>query len=423
MKYSGRQIHLFLSVLFIMQCGLINAQTEFTISGQLLDKDKHAVGFANVAFLTVADSSIVAGTVSYVDGKFEIKYKQAGNYFLSASFIGFKPLLRKIELSGNRMINLATIIMSGKQIELEEVIIARERIKAKQQLDKTTYYVNDAMKSTSNTGVDIMQHIPGVQVDLLQNVSLNGSRDILILVDGMERDAAFLAQMHPDKIDRIEIKNTPGVAHDAEVAGAINVRLKEDEKTGISGHVYANIPTAKDEVFSFPSASLNYTFEKLTLFTSYNGEFSFFDIKARNKRRFSPGNNASEIIKKQRLYQQNWSHKLHFGMDYFINKNNQFNVYGFISRFSNEQIGHFCIHKITNSSGDQSMHYEKEDHDINTSAYASFFYKHIFKEGTVLSVDASYYMLRSENRLHLWEKESENEQLSHSRPRNIGGTL
>lgn len=418
MKNSGHYIHLILSVLFVMHFTLLNAQQDFTISGQLQDMNKQPVSFANVALLSYADSSIIAGTVSGDDGKFELTYNQAGSYLLSASFVGFVPFLKKIELKDRHLLDLETIIMDGNQIELDEVVITRERMKAKQQLDKTTYYVNDAMQSTSNIGVDIMQYIPGVQVDLMQNISLSGSRDIKILVNGMERDAAFLAQMHPEKIDRIEIKNTPGAEHEAEVSGVINVVLKKNEKTGVSGHIYANMPTANDEVFSFPSASLNYTFNKLTLYTSYNGGFSYFDIDAEDKRNFSQENKATEIVKKQKLFQQNWSHKLHFGMDYFYNENNQFNVYGFISRFSNEQSGDFSISKNINSSESQSTHYTRDDDDINTSAFASFFYKHIFTEGTALSVDAGYYMLRSKNRLHLWEKDNETEQLSHSRPRN-----
>ncbi len=418
MKYSSNHIHFALVVLFIMHTVLLNAQQEFTLSGQLQDNNKQPVMFANVALLSSADSSIIAGTVSGDDGTFELKYNQPGTYLFMASFVGYFPFQKKIELSDRQKIHLETVIMKEKQIELEDVVITKERMKAKQQLDKTIYYVNSAMRSTSNTGVDMMQHIPGLQVDLLQNISLNGSRNIIFFVDGIERDASYLAQISAEKIDRVEIKDVPGAKYDAEVSGVINVILKQNENTGISGHVYANLPTANDEVFSFPSASLNYSFDKLTLYSSYNGGFSFFDIETEDKRRFSQENTSYAIVKNENLYQQNWSHKVHFGADYFHNEKNQFNIYGFISRFSNEQSGNFHIRKSINDSEDLSIHYIKDDYDINTSAYSSFFYKHVFTEGTELSVDANYYMLRSENRLHLREEDSESEQLSHSQPYN-----
>ena len=418
MKYSSNHIHFILVALFIMHPVLLNAQREYTVSGLLQDNNTQAVKFANVALLSSADSSIIAGTVTGDDGRFELKYNQQGTYLLLTSFVGYFPFHEKIELSDKQKVDLGTIIMKAKQIELEDVVITKERMKAKQQLDKTTYYVNSAMRSTSNTGIDMMQHIPGVQVDLLQNISLNGSRKIIFLVDGIERDASYLAQITAENIDRVDIKDAPGVEYDAEVSGVINVILKQDENTGINGHVYATIPTANDEVFSFPSASLNYSFDKLTLYSSYNGGFSFFDIETEDKRSFSQENNSLEIIKNEKLYQQNWSHKVHFGADYIYNEKNQFNIYGFISRFSNEQSGSFHLRKSINDPEDQSLHYIKDDYDINTSAYSSFFYKHLFTEGTELSVDANYYMLRSENRLNLKEEDSENEQLSHSQPRN-----
>lgn len=418
MKKSNRKIQLILSVFFILQFALLNAQTDYSINGQLLDSNKQPVMFANVALLSCTDSSVIAGTVSDDNGQFELRYNKSGNYLLSASFIGFTPYQVKVELSDNQKVNIENIVLAAKQNELDEVIIKQERMKAKQQVDKTTYYVNTAMRATSNTGIDLIQHVPDIQVDLLQNVSLNGSQNIVVLVDGIERDAAFLAQIHSSKIDRIEIKNTPGAEYDAEVTGVVNIVLKKNENTGISGHIYANIPTAKDEVFSFPTASLNYAFDKLTLYTSYNGGFSFFDIRSEDKRSFSTDNETVEITKSENLYQQNWSHKVHFGADYFYDQNKQFNLYGFVSRFSNEQSGNFRLNKTGDVSENQLIHYLKDDYDINTSAYSSVFYKHIFNEGTELKFDANYYLLKSENRLRLRDTNIETDQVSHSQPCN-----
>ncbi|MFO7789075.1 MAG: TonB-dependent receptor [Bacteroidales bacterium] len=412
------QFCVILCVLYFMHNVGLSAQTEYTINGRLLNENEQPVMFANIALLNGADSSIVAGTVSRQTGKFELKYKNPGDYLISASCIGHMPFQKRIELSETRLVDLGKVILPSRQTELKEVVVKQERLKAKQKVNNTTYYANSAMQSTSNTGVEMVQHIPGVQVDLMQNISLDGSQDIVILVNGIERDGAFLARLHPDKIDRIEIQNSPGVEYDAEVSGVINVILKKRENRGISGHFYANIPTALDEVYSFPSADLNYASDKLTLYTSYNGEFSFFDIEADDKRLFPSANKVSEVIKNESLHQQNWSHKLHFGADYFFNENNQLNVYGFISRFSNEQSGSFQINEIHTASEDRLMNYEKDDNDINSSAYASVFYKHYFSENTELSFDANYYLLESENKLRLSDKNKHTEQFSHAQPRN-----
>ncbi|MCF8360162.1 MAG: TonB-dependent receptor [Prolixibacteraceae bacterium] len=418
MRSLNYLIHVVLSVFFIMQIGALAAQTEYKITGQLLDKKEQPVMYANVALLNSADSSIIAGTVSGQTGKFELKYNNPGSYLISASFVGFIPVQKKVELLGNQLVDLGKIILLAKKTELNEVIIKGERLKAKLQVDKTTYYANSAMKKISNNGIDMIQHIPGVQVDLLQNISLNGSQDIIIIINGIERDGSFLAQLNPDKIDRVEIQNSPGVEHNAKFSGVINVILKKNENTGISGHLYANIPTASNEVFSFPTASLNYASENLTLYTAYNGEFSYFDIETEDKRVFSSSTSISDVIKNESLFQQNWSHKLHFGADYFFNENNQLNLYGFISRFSNEQSGSFCLKQFNITSENHLMQYKKDDFDINSSAYASVFFKHIFAESTELSFDVNYYSLESENRIRLSDMNSNREQVSHSKPRN-----
>lgn len=416
MKKLNYQIHLLLCLFFIIQTGLLTAQLEYTISGQLIDTDEKPVLFANVTLLSPSDSSIITGTISDDAGKYELKYNKSGNFLFKITCVGLKSFQKNIELSKNKQIIMDDIILTANQTELSEVVFRLERPKAKQKLDKTTYYVNTAMLSASNTGIDIMQNIPGVQVDLLNNISVNGSNDIVFLVDGIERDAAYLAQIHSDKINRIEIANAPGSEYGADVTSVINVVLKKNRQTGISGHIYANIPTANDEIFSFPTAGLNYSSGNLTLYTSYNGRFSYFDIETEDRRSFSETNNSAEIFKSEQLFQENWSHKLHFGADYYFNDKNQFNIYGFVSRFSNEQSGNFILSLNDDIAEDQLMDYIKNDYDMNNSAYASVFYKHMFEENAELSFDANYYNLKSENRLHLLDKNSLTEQISHSKP-------
>lgn len=418
MKHFNPPFRIILSVLFILHIGTLSAQSEYKISGQLTDENGQPVMFANVALWQPADSSIVAGTVSDEAGAFELTYNSSGNYQISASYIGFVSFRKTIMLRDNQTFDLGKIIMKVQQAEIDEIVIQQERLKAKQQADKTTYYINSAIKKTSKTGRDMLRHIPGVQLDLMQNISLNGSGNIIILVNGIERDGAFLSQINSDKIDRVEIQNSPGPEYNAEISGVINVVLKKNENTGISGQLYVNIPTAPDEVFSFPSASLNYAFDKLTLYTSYNGAFSFFDIKTEDKRLFTRENETSERIKSEDLLQQNWSHKLHFGADYFFNEYNQLNVYGFVSRFSNEQSGSFHFNEIDSASENRQTNYIKDDYDINNSAYASVYYKHIFGENAELSFDANYYALDSENKLSLSDLAGETEQISRSLPQN-----
>ena len=115
----------------------------------------------------------------------------------------------------------------------------------------------------------------------MQNISLEGSPDILIFVDGKERDKSFISQLSPDQIDKIEVISAPPSNYDGNVTGAINIVLKKDRDSGISGHILAEIPVSSSLVYIFPSYSLNWGFRKLNLYTSYNGELTYLDLQER----------------------------------------------------------------------------------------------------------------------------------------------
>jgi hypothetical protein len=415
MKKFKRQTQLILAVLF-MNFYFVTAQTNYVISGKLIDENNNPVVFANVTLLSCQDSSIVAGTISGNLGQFTLKYNNQGHYVLSASSLGYLPAKVNVKLFEKQQIEYCSIVMVAHHHVLDEVVVVEDRLKAKQQVDKTAYYVNKTMLTTSNTGVDLIKKIPGIQVDLMQNVSLNGSQNIIIMVNGIERDASYIAQLDPSVIDRIEVNEAAGAEYDAETSGTINVVLKKNEKIGMSGHINAAVPTSNKEVFSFPTAGLSYTNGNLTLFSSYEGAFSYFDIEAIDNRLILLNDNSGRVSKVETLFQENWSHKWHIGMDYVINENNQFNVYGSLRRFSNEQSGDFSLNRTGDSISNQFMHYRKIDNDINTSAYSSIFFKHIFNKATYLRFNANYYMLRSKNSLSLIDQNNNDDLYSRSQP-------
>ena len=261
-----------------------------------------------------------------------------------------------------------------------------------------------------------MNMIPGVQVDLFSKISLDGSTAIVILVNGLRRDADFLSQLDADQIDRVEIRPSGGMRYGAEVSGVINVILKETRPKGFSGHLYANVPTKSDEVFSFPSASLSYTSNKSTWYTSYNGGFSYFSIEGENRKTVSGNNQPMEIIRSSRLDQENWSHKMHFGMDRFSNVRNQLSLYGFVSGFSNEQDGFIEITKKDDTQVPSVNTLMKEDSDHNRSIYSSVYFRHRFIPGSEFILEGSYYLLRSQSGTELFGQENAGSWKSLSEP-------
>ena len=195
------------------------------------------------------------------------------------------------------------------------------------------------MLDVSNTGTDVLKLIPGIQIDLMQNISLEGSPHILIFVDGKERDKSFVSQLSPDQIDQIEIINTPPANYDGNVTGAINIILKQDRDSGISGHILAEIPVSSSQVYIFPAYSLNWSFKKLNLYTSYNGELTYLALHESTSRTSWNESGKNEITFIQDLRQKDWSHRFHYGFDYFLSDNDQFNFYAYYNPYSRELDG------------------------------------------------------------------------------------
>ena len=228
MKILGKEKSLLKTVLIIialLHFGTAKAQVEYKITGAIADENNQPVIYANIAMWNCADSSIIAGTISDENGDFELTNNKLGSYFISASFIGYLPAKKSVEVQMYQSIDLGEIILHSNTVELNEAVIVGERIKAKSEADKTTYFINKKIYDASNTGTDILKHIPGIQVDLMQNISLEGSKDILILVDGKERDRNFLSQLNAQQIDKVEVTSTPGSKYDASVTGVININL------------------------------------------------------------------------------------------------------------------------------------------------------------------------------------------------------
>ena len=366
------------------------SQQKFYIKGQLKDKQNmQAMAFATVALRKSSDSTLITGVSSNIDGEFSLESISKGNYCLIISAIGYNRVVKNIELTDN--FNSGTILMTENTVTLTEVVVVSDRTKAKAEADRTTYFMNKKMYDASETGADMLTYIPGVQMDLSKTISLNGSQNIVIQVDGKERDRNFLSQLSPDQIDKVEIISSPDSRYDAGVTGVINVILKKSKEPGISGHIHAEIPTSQSVIYLSPDYSLNYSFNKLNLYTSYDGNMSYFDIVESSIRNFKDEQGTTEITANQIVRQKYWSHRFQYGFDYAFNEKNKISFYGFYNPYSSEHDGKVELQSIGDKSGDKYWSALKNDNDINRSSFYSIYYKHIFnKPGREVAFDLSY---------------------------------
>ncbi|MES2259402.1 MAG: TonB-dependent receptor [Pseudomonadota bacterium] len=131
------------------------------------------------------------------------------------------------------------------------VTVAAER--PTNRIDRQVYDVKSDVSSTNGTAADALNNVPSVAVDPDGTVTLRGSTNVQILVDGkpsamMQGDnrGATLNALAADDIESVEVINNPGAQFGNEGGGGpiLNLVMRRNRKPGGFATVNANGGTA-----------------------------------------------------------------------------------------------------------------------------------------------------------------------------------
>ena len=206
------------------------------------EKDKSPVQFATVGMIQLPDAEMITGVITLTDGGYFFEKVKPGNYFMKVSFVGYKTNGKKVTVeAGNGEIAVDTIYLAETTASLNEVTVVGERLKGKEMVDRTVYAIPQVIAKSSSNGYDILKKIPQVNVDFQNNVTLNGSSNFIIQVDGRQRDKEFLAKLLPSDIESIEVVSNPSGKYEGNIDGVINIILKKEARYGMNGNAGFNI--------------------------------------------------------------------------------------------------------------------------------------------------------------------------------------
>ena len=248
---------------------LKNVTFKIKISGTVIEKvSKQHLEYATITFTNGTSTKVIAGGITNPKGEFNVDIIP-GTYDIKIEFISFKPIIIK-----NRKLlektNLGEIALVEDAAQLNEVVVRSERSSVEIKLDKKVYNVGQDMMVKGGTVSDVLDNVPSVSVDTEGNVSLRGSDNIRILIDGRPSYAVNIAealrQLPADAIDKVEVITNPSARYDAEGgAGLINIILKKGKNQGFNGTFITSVGIP--ETYGL-SANLNYKTEKLNYFTN-----------------------------------------------------------------------------------------------------------------------------------------------------------
>lgn len=368
--------------------GIIRGKVKDAQSGQMME-------YANVVLLNTKDSSMVDGCITAPDGSFELQHIPSGTYTLSIQFVGYtRKNIENITISrdqNTKDIGLVELEVSASNIGGVE--ITSEVKSVEYQIDKKVVNVGKDIVASTGSAVDALRNVPSVQVDAEGNVTVRGSSNFTVLVNGRQvsQDANDVLKQTPAAtIENIEIITNPSAKYDPDgTAGIINIILKKNRRDGMSGMVNASYGTfnkySTDAQLSVKTGSFN-----VFAGAEYKNRL---DKVTQNIEKTWYSNDTSFYTKSvvDQKYQP-WHYKFNLGADWYIDKNNTLTIAGTYFRqnfYVKSPVGyHIYSDPITT---DLWKHYSNDLLLNHHWAEGNLNYTHNFKKpGHSLAVSAVY---------------------------------
>lgn len=218
-----------------------------SIKGKIIDTQlKVPIEYVNIVLYDKATNDQITGTVTDKNGNFQLKGLKPGVYTMTVKFMGYHmKTVDPIKLKPGQMeIDLVTIPLRRAVIIMDGIEVVDEKPPIEFKIDKKVINVSKHYTAISGTAVDVLENVPSVTVDIEGNVSLRGSENFTVLIDGRPtvlEPNEVLQQIPAGSIEDIEIITNPSAKHDPEgISGIINIITKKKKLSGISGIINAN---------------------------------------------------------------------------------------------------------------------------------------------------------------------------------------
>lgn len=232
--------------------------------------------------VTITAASVTAGNISTesdADGKFSVEITSTGIYILEFYYEGYEKSRKEIVVDEEILLMYleavrmkAVVLKMDKPEEpdsnefikdtlnLNNAIYETDVIDVESELpvlttedEKKVFNVENLVSTTGGTALDVLSKLPMIEVDINDNISLRGTKNVLILIDNKPMKFASLRQIPAESVSKVEIITNPSAKYEAEgVTGIINVVMKKvnQDISGFNGNLYAGL-RSNDGYFGF----------------------------------------------------------------------------------------------------------------------------------------------------------------------------
>lgn len=381
------------------------------LNGIVADELSNPIPYASIAVRSKRDSSFLRGTATDLDGKFEIRLRP-GNYEVTVSFLSYSEEVISANLKEGDL-NIGTIQLEPKAELQDEVVVTAEKSYMELKLDRRVYNVGKDPSNAGSNAQEILETVPSVEVDVDGTVSLRGSENVRILVDGKPsgltgistQDA--LRQLQGDLIEKVEIITNASARYDAEgEAGIINIVLKKDKRAGLNGSVEANV--------GYPhnyggSANINYRTGKVNIFGSAGVRYREGPGSGYSYQQFILEDTTFAYERTRNQTRGGISTNARLGVDYFINDKTNITASGMYSRSWNDNKAELLYTDIDeNGLVTQEINRTEDELEEKQNIEANLNFRRWFKtKEQLLTADIRWFISEDSEDADLFEEGSD----------------
>lgn len=263
-------MRIYFKIVLIIACSICSMETlmaqpgngaAVSITGKIIDSVAHTpVMYATITL--IKRDSAIGSAYSGEEGTFSMQVQQPGEYMLEITSVGYRVRQLIISLhAGSITFSTGNIILVKSSKNLQEITVTGRKKLIELRPGMLIYNAENDLSLKGGTAADVLRKAPVLNVDAQGNVSLRGSRNLKILIDGkysgqIARSPADALNMMPANIIRsVEVITTPSAKYDAEgAAGVINIITKKSRQS-VSGALEAGVSNM-EQVFN-PRIAVN----------------------------------------------------------------------------------------------------------------------------------------------------------------------
>ncbi len=235
-------------VFIIALLSITSASAQVKVIGFIKDSIGNPLEMANVIALNKADSSMEDYSITDSKGKYRINLKEKGIFQVKVSYVGFKSKTFTVDTNSSEKSLQKNITLYAQDNTLGTVTLTYEMpvtIKG----DTIVYNSDSFTNGTEKKLEDIMEKLPGVEINNEGQIEIEGKVVKKVMVEGkifFDGDTKLALKNIPaDAVSKIEVlKNynevgqLRGLGTDEDNV-AINIKLKEGKKNFWFGEITA----------------------------------------------------------------------------------------------------------------------------------------------------------------------------------------